>query len=481
VTPLKLIAGGFTISAEDQKLLNKQKVITRKINEKFIQVGAVYLKPASKHPLDGDWHSKVQGDVDLQAWVDAPEHSILNLGFNLQLGWMDIDIDADDPEYNRFILSALAHLSIDTRFAFGRKSAGVPTHVLVQLMEDESANFEALSRFEPKLFKLGKSHYHTQLRSFPTETGEKNVIRSAKQTVVPGSVYSAKSAGQEYDVSVWYGSKGIASNVTEIADTTPRRCSFISVVRGVSFGSIAYLLRNHWVEGQRQSVAHKLTGWLARVVRDSQALNAHQGISKEVFCPIDSDSWAESLLEFICKSFGDDERHMRVRAYHDAVNKLERNPDAKIPGWNSMQELLGAEAAHALRGAVMPGSDVSGLSKMVERYVYDETDNRYIDRERHAVYSHYAHEGAELERRHKADTIFIGGKPREAFKVFESSTLRKRVGFRDLYPDLDPGQIFRIGVTGEVVPDDSDSPAQVIFNTWKGWLFNPIPTLPRRR
>lgn len=471
---MALIRGGFSLSDKDEALLNRQKVITKKINERFIQVGAVYLKPASKHPIDEDWFSKLQGDVDLQSWIDSPNHAVLNLGFNLQLGWMDIDIDAEDSVFNRFIISALRHLGVETRFAFGRQSVGVPTHVLVQIPEDESANFEQLSKFEPKVFRLGKAHYHVQLRSFPTNTTDKNVVRSAKQTVMPGSVYSAKFAGSEYDLSVWYGDKGPASTLEEVAETTPRRSLFTSVVRAVAFGTVAYLLRDHWVEGSRQTVAHKLTGWLARVVRDSQSLNAHESISNEVFCPIDADSIAESLISFICHEFNDDEAHMRKRAFHDAIGKLERNPDAKIPGWQSMQTLLGSEAVQALRNVVTPGNDVSELSKLVERYVYDETDNRYIDRERHFIYNHYTHEGAELERRHKAETIFIKGKAREAFRVFESSTLRKRVGFRDLYPDLTPGEIFRIGVTGNVIPDDEEGPAQVVFNTWKGWPIPPV-------
>ncbi len=472
---LQLMRGGFSLSPEDEKLLNQQKVLTRRVNESLIQVGAVYLKPASKFPLDADWYKKLRGDVDLEAWVDVPDHSILNVGFNLQLGWVDVDIDASDPVYNRFILSAMRFVGVDTRFAFGRKSTGVPTHLLVQLPEDESAIFDELIKFRPKRFRIGKHHFDVELRSFPTNTSDKNIARSAKQVVMPGSIYSAKSAEEKYDISVWYSNDGqIAHNLSSIADTTPRRTTFRTLIQAVSFGTIAYLLADHWIEGQRQEVARKFSGWLARVVSESQALNGHEAISHEVFCPIDNDTQAERLLEFLCAQFGDDELRMRLRAYHDACEKLDRNPDAKIPGWHAITGLLGAEPTQALRNVTMPGNDVSGLSKMVERYIYDETDNRYIDRERHALYNHYTHEGAELERRHRADTIFIGGKPREAFKVFESSTLRKRVGFRDLYPDLEPGQVFRLGITGNVVPDDEDSPAQVVFNTWKGWPIQPV-------
>src|SRR5690606_30027497 len=142
-----------------------------------------------------------------------------------------------------------------------------------------------------------------------------------------------------------------------------------------------------------------------------------------------------------------------------------RNPDAKVPGWNSMNELLGGEALMALRTVLQPGSDVSKLTSMAERYIYDETDNKYIDRERHSIYGNFVHDGSDLERRHKGDIIFVAGKPREAFKVFESSNMRKRVGTRDMYPDLGPGGIYRIDVMGAVVPDEADVDALTVFNT----------------
>jgi hypothetical protein len=119
----------------------------------------------------------------------------------------------------------------------------------------------------------------------------------------------------------------------------------------------------------------------------------------------------------------------------------------------------------------MPGADVSILTKLAERYVYDETDDLYIDRERFQAFGHFTHAGSELDRRHRGDFVRVGGKPRPAFKLFEISTIRKRVNTRDLYPDLNPGGIFRIDRIGEQISDDSEDEAGVntAFNTWRGW------------
>lgn len=471
----KTIAGGFEISAEDQLLINKQRAITAQINSQFIQVGAVFLKTSGKNPIDDDWADRLHLDTNLQDWIDSEDLRLHNVGFNLQLGWMDIDIDADDPEFNHCLIAALECNGVDTRFRFGRRSAGVPTHVLVQLGEEEAANFDVLSRFEPREFRINNKRYHTQLRSYPTNITEKNVARQAKQTVMPGSVYLHKKEANQYDVSVWYSGNQIADNVRTIAATTPRRASFNQIVRSIAFATLLYTVKDHWIEGQRQLTAVKVAGWLARVVRDSQAMNNHEAISVDVFCPVDSDDIAESLLQFIGDYCGDDETPMRIRSYRDAAEKLERNPDAKIPGWPAMEALIGAAGVTALRTTFTPGSDVSVLTQLAERYVYDETDNMYIDRNRHRNnFATYTHEPGNLERRHIDETIMVGGKPRQAFRMFETSKMRTKVSSRNMFPDMEPGSIFRINKRGEHVNDDDpDDTSTPVFNTWRGWPILP--------
>lgn len=469
------VSGGFAVSADDQRVVNNQRALTFAVNNKFIQVGAVILKTSGKNPVDDDWAEKSRGDTDLQAWIDDESLRLANVGFNLQLGWMDIDIDAEDPEFNEALLAALDYNGVDTRFRFGRRSVGFPTHVLVQLGEDEANNFEELSRFEPREFRIDGRRYHTQLRSYPTNIADKkNLYKAAKQTVMPGSIYLHKTEANQYDLSVWYGRGKIAENVSEIAATTPRRVSFNQVLRAIAFGTFVYALREHWVEGQRQTTVNKVAGWLARVVKDGEAVNNHEVLSQDVFCPVDTDEIAESLLSFAADFFGDEEKHMRIRSYRDAREKLERNPDAKIPGWPAMETLIGPQGVSALRTTFTPGSDVSILTQMAERYLYDDTDGNYLDRDRHSSNQQtFVHEPNSLERRHIDETVIINGKPRPAFKMFETSKMRVRVAGRDMYPDLTPGQVYRVNKRNEVVNDDvEDDDTYTVFNTWRGWALD---------
>ena len=471
------IPGGFNFSADELALINKQRAITKHVNDAFIQVGAIFLKASGKNPIDDDWAERGPKQTDLQDWIDNENLRFHNAGFNLQFGWMDIDIDAEDPYFNECMVAALDYNGVDTRFRFGRRSVGRPTHVLVQLGEEEAANFDELSRFEPREFRIDGKRYHTQLRSYPTNLADKkNLARQAKQTVMPGSVYLSKVNEGQYDLSVWYHGTRIADNVRELANTTPRRVNFNQVLRAIAFATFVYVLRDHWVEGSRQTTATRVAGWLARVVKDGEAMNNHETIAKDVFCPVDTDDTAESLLAFACDWFDDDEKHMRIRTFNDAREKLERNPDAKIPGWPALATLIGAQSTTALRTVFTPGSDVSVLTKLAERYLYDETDNAYIDRDRHK-HNHavFVHDAAALERRHVDETVLINGKPRAAFHMFETSKMRSKVSGRGLFPDIDPGLVFRLNSKGQTVSDDTnDESASPVFNTWRGWPIDSV-------
>ena len=477
--------GGFAFNDADELVINQQRAITAQINNNFIQVGAVFLQMSGKNPFATDWHKKKFRDTNLQDWIDNTDMRALNLGFNLQFGWLDVDIDSADPTYNQCILKAFKYLGIDTRFAFGRLSRGVPSHIMVQLNESDLTNYDMLKDFEPKEFKLDGHRYKSELRSMgPTPPEAQNTIKEARQTVMPGSIYIHKTKPGEHDISVWYTGDGkLARVIGEIAATTPRKTDFSALITGIAFGTFLYILRPHWVEGTRQSLAIKVAGWLARLVRESQGINENEGISRGTYCPIGTPETAESMIDFLCAELGDHEAFMRKRVFRDAIKKLDNNPDAKIPGWPALESDVGTESMLALRTVFMPGVDVSPLTQMADRYIYDETDDKYIDRDRFYTMSGFIHDGAELDRRHRNNLMEVAGKMRPVFKMFESSPLRRRVGGRDLYPDFKPGSIFRLSRAGDTISDDQDSEpgTMTVFNTWRGWPIlpakEPDPTL----
>jgi len=479
---MESIKGGFALNESDEQLINQQRSITAQINNNFIQVGAVFLQMSGKNPFASDWYKRKFRDTNLQDWIDNPDMRVLNLGFNLQFGWLDVDIDAEDVRYNACILKAFKFLGIDTRFSFGRLSRGIASHIMVQLNETDLNNYDQMKEFEPKEFKLNSKRFKCELRSMAPlpDNATLNTVRESRQTVMPGSIYAHKTQHGEHDVSVWYTSKSqAAAHISEIAATTSRKVSFSTLITGIAFGTFLYIIQPHWQEGGRQNLAIKVAGWLARLVRESKGINENDGISKGTFCPIGSEDTAESMLEFICVEMSDPELFMRKRVFRDAIKKLDNNPDARIPGWPSLEGDVGAESIMALRTVFMPGVDVSPLTQMADRYIYDETDDKYIDRDRFYTLSEFTHDGAALDRRHRNDLMEVGGKLKPVFKLFETSPLRRRVGGRNLYPDFPPGSIFRMTRSGDVIPDDQDSEMGTLtmFNTWRGWPILPTKNL----
>ena len=110
---MEIIKGGFAFNDADEQLINQQRKITAQVNNNFIQVGAVFVQMAGKNPYQTDWYNRKFRDTNLQDWIDNPEMRVLNLGFNLQLGWLDVDIDSEDTRYNQCILKALQFLKIE--------------------------------------------------------------------------------------------------------------------------------------------------------------------------------------------------------------------------------------------------------------------------------------------------------------------------------------------------------------------------------
>src|SRR5262249_22135715 len=145
-----------------------------------------------------------------------------------------------------------------------------------------------LKQFEPNEFKIGGNRFKCELRSMgPVPPEAKNTVREARQTVMPGSIYSHKTKPGEYDISVWYHSDTkTATHISEIAATTARKTSFHALITGIAFGTFLYIVQPHWLSGNRQNFALRIAGWLARLVRESQGINENDGISRGTYCPI---------------------------------------------------------------------------------------------------------------------------------------------------------------------------------------------------
>ncbi len=464
MTKFTIVDGGWNLDEDQWAELFTQRYVTKGVNKDISKVGATLAR--GKAP-EGDYTKKQHLDTDIQDWIDRGRETQLNLGFLLHNNWADIDIDSKgskDSDYQRLVWEALRCVGVDTRLSFGRMSRGVPSHVLVELDGAEAGNFEELSKLIPKHIKYHDVALHTEVRYSIVRKREV----STKQTIVPGSVYDGN------DLVIWYHNGKPAASVEQLLGATgPRKVRFEDIIKGISFGTLAYLVREHWTEGQRHDFVQRLAGWLVRMARDAEALADTVG----AMCPIKTRSDVEQFIRFCCSIFGDPEDYLRVRLVNDAFEKLGRNPDAKIPGNTAIRQLLGDDFINAARVVLYPGSDVSPVSEMAERYVLVASSGLYIDRVYFRTNVPYLLDHTIVMRSNSHKRVNLGKRSVPAFELFEESNIRIIVDAADMYPNSPAGEVIRV-VNGQVVDDDYDGDdSHLVFNTWPGFPVKPAHTI----
>lgn len=462
-------SGGPRLTEEEWKLVNTQRAISEWINNNVVQVPALELGRRSKAPTDQGWTTKEYRAFNFQKWVDDESLRHANAGFKMCNGWVDIDMDSKSNEYVMTVHRALRFLNIDNRLQFGRIKRGVPTHVFLKISEEEASIYSDLQRYVPHKFKWHDENHHVEIRS-STLTKTRTDWR---QTAIPGSVYDKN------DIIAWYVNYQVQTNVEHLM-TSPHTHRFEDIVRAIAFASIAHMLRDLWVEGSRHPVCLRTSGWLVGVVTEATAVVNNRFKVPLINLPVYSYDTARSLLEFLLQEFGDDEPHLRRAALEGSIDKADRDPNMKLPGWRSMKLLfdeddkkLGDQFANAARISLFPNAEVSQLSYLVDRYIYDRTSGCYIDFDHFKAGESYQLDPTNVMRAERHLKVLLNGKSYSAFDMFEESTLRRQVTVSRMFPNYAPGEILR--VHGErIVPDEYEGSTSLIFNSWGGFLHEPV-------
>lgn len=463
----KTYDGGLNLTPEEWQIVNTQRRISERMNNIVAQIPVVTLGNQSKSPLEDGWTKAEYKAFSFDKWVDDEEFRHRNAGFKLCDRWIDIDMDSDSNEYVMTAHRAMAFLGIDNRLQWGRTKRGVPTHVLLHLSEEEAAIFADLQRYVPQKIKWHDGIHHVEVRgSVLGKTRD-----DARQTAIPGSVYDGN------DIITWYLNYHPENKVEVlIPHTTESPTSFETIVRALAFADIVHMIRDKWVEGSRRDVNLLFTGWLTRVIAEATAIANNRHKTPLINFPIHDYNTAKALVEFVCQEFADEEAFRRVDALDDMIAKMDRDPNMKCPGWNSMRLMFdkhGDAFNNNARTVLFPNSEISQLTYMVERYIYNRTTGMYIDMDHFRCGESYELDPTNIMRGERHLKVLFSGKSYPAFDVFEESDLRRQVTAAKMYPNYQPGEILR--VHGErVVPDEYDGSTSLIFNTWGGLLHEPI-------
>ena len=444
-----------------QRFLTTEFITKRRLN-----IPAVWLKPAGIEPSPDDAVANSL-TTDLALWDEQ------NLGARLVDGHFELKVTSPDDVWVKCLFEAFDHLKVD-----GRASYGVHHVSSIILRADDP---EEVDRWRHR-WPAGhpdKAGHKVKTRIVYSEAAtprSKAIWRHSSP--LPGSIVGG------YDV-FWRPKAKPPADLPElgIEDLELRELattSMESICRAIAFATLLYWVRIYLdgLEDWDTSLTLTIGGWLARVILEGRDINA-RGKSLEGVCwsPIYDTASAVTLLEFLQKR-AHASNSLGVAFLH-AEGQLERNPAAHIPSWAALERTLGVQAKIGIRRAFRAGLDIDLIEAMAERYVLDESEHKYFDRESLVQDVHYEHAHDDLARKWENEPIFVGpqAKRTNPFRLYAASQLRVDVKRREFFPGHEPGAIMRFSPVHNIVTgDDRYSDEYRVLNVFPGFKIKPVAT-----
>lgn len=403
-------------------------------------------------------------NTDLLLWGDDR-----NCGVRLVDGFIELQIKAPDDVFAGHLFKACGELRVDARGAFG---SGRLSNILLRVDDPES--IDKWANLWPRGYKDRAGNWVETgftTSSLPTPKA-KPIWRNSSP--LPGS----SSAGEL--VSWRPNGKPPALTVEQgIEDLEPRAIApttMETIVRAIAFATLSYWVEVYLdgLEDWDASFVGVMGDWIARLVVEGRAINA-PGKSIEGVCwsPVDSPETALSLIGYLR---GPPEL---TAAYERATRELERDPTSiKVAGWSAIETRFGVQAKIGIRRAFRAGLDLDIIERMAEQYIFDSSDHIYIDRD--ALLKGLPHEQKydDLCRQYDNATVFVGGKPKNPFRLYAASSLRTDVSRREFFPGREAGSIIRFSrVYGVLKGDDRRPDDYGLLNTFSGFAIKPTATI----
>lgn len=440
-----------------------------------------YCRPRGDKPVDDDEGEELHvTDPDLAEWRDLPRKQRLNAAIFLQQGVVEVTFFGPDQTLNACFFQACAKLAIAPRFAIGRRSRTIATSILFKLRDDEAKRLDdEYQSFRPKAFTLSDERRGVIVRYAPP------VKRGSKAhqvtTLLPGSLLWAPD-GVKYDPLEWRDESGAALGKPQ--KTSIQTLDYFQLVRAAAFASILAIVSEEvW---RTQIAPRAFSEWLARVVRDGQAVNANVVFAKASRAIIAEPIHAQSLIALVCQNRCvpaelEATRGFCIDTFQFARKRLDADPARlDVTGWAGIARIFGEDAQKAFRGVLNVGADSTLLENFAERYLYHSARNEFIDRQAFKEgQANFVFSKDGLTLRHAPQQIQTKKKSLEAFPIFVKSKLRQDISDVETYPDHAPGSIIRVTREGATIPDNDYAPdhSRLIFNDWRGLYVKPAKSI----
>jgi hypothetical protein len=464
------------IPAEAKVIVMAQRELTG-VAWKQLQAEIDYCKPRTDKLLEGGEEFHLT-DPNLRVWIDDDLKQKLNAAITLHQGVVEVRFFGPDQTLNECFFAACAKLGLSPRYAIGRRSKPFATSVLFKLRDDEAKRLDdEYSTFKPKPFSLDDARRGVVISYAPPAKKGSNAHKVT--TLMPGSLLWHEN-GVDYDLIVWRLETG-QGDATRWR-TAPTPVEFFQIVRAAAYAAILNIVTaKAWRSyPERRSFCE----WLARVVRDGQAINANIVFAKASRAIIADPNHAKALIELIAESkVLPETREDSVAMFEFARKRLEADPGRQdVAGWSIIKERFGDEAYKALRSVLNVGADSTLLEDFADRYLFHSGEGQFVDcqafREGQAQ---FIFSKDSLALRHAPDQIQTKKKPVKAFPIFIESKMRQDITDVETYPDHPPGSIIRVTREGATIPDNDYAPehSRLIFNEWRGLYVKPAKTIER--
>jgi hypothetical protein len=442
-----------------QRILTIEFITKRRLNAPVI-----WLRPESLSPSPDD-ALKTSGklDTNLEEWRSKDDER--NLAARLTDGYVELSVKSPDDVWFQLLAAQL-----DTRAAFGPLDK--PISSIIFKIEDPTT-IERWGDLWPKGHKTKEGAWvETKLNYSTPPTKSANAIwRDSKP--LPGSRFGG-------DLVVWRPrGKPPATDVElglEDLEARPVPATNMeSICRAIAFATLGYWIRIYLdgLEEWDTILTRTLGGWMARLVLEGQDINA-RGKSLEGVCwaPVDSPATVSELLTFLGKLGA--KKDLGVAFLH-AEAALQRSPTAPIAGWNAIETLLGPQAKVGIRRAFRAGLDIDAIEQMSDQYIFDRTAGEYLDRDELLKGLNYAHKFDDMVGRHQNETIHVGKKAHNPFRLYAQSSLRTDVQHREFRPGHKPGAILRFSPVHGLLNGEDQHPDEFkLLNTFPGFTIKPI-------
>jgi len=436
------------------------------ITKRRLRAPVIWLQPESLSPKPDDALATPQLDTNLEEWrLQSDER---NLAVRLADGFIELQLQAPDEVWFMLFASQL-----DARASFGPLNK--PISSIILKVEDPTTIERWTDRW-PRGFKdKAGAWVETKFTysSPPTKTA-KAIWRDSKP--LPGSRFGG-------DLIVWRprGRPPATDLDLGLEDLEPRpvpATSMESICRAIAFATLGYWVQTYLdgLEDWDVSLTRTLGGWIARIVREGQDINA-RGKSLEGLCwaPVDSSATVSELLTFLERLGA--KKDLGVAFLH-AEAALERNPTAPVPGWGALETLFSPQAKVGIRRAFRAGLDIDAIEQMSDQYIFDRTAHEYLDRDELLKGLTYAHKFDDLVGRHQNESIVVGKKAHNPFRLYAQSSLRSDVQHREFRPGHRPGSILRYSpVHGLLNGEDQHPDEYRLLNVFPGFTIKPIATI----